>query len=73
MKVVELFQLANMGCLRFSWSHFSLSMIISVVPLMTFSVLRKCQRYRSAWFVRVVRPRVLTHGLWSQGAPDSHV
>lgn len=33
MKVAELFQFASMGCLRLSWSRFSLSMLINAVPL----------------------------------------
>ena len=66
MKAVELFQLANMGCLSFSSSHFSLSVVINVVPLMTLSVLRRCHCYCSVWFMKAVRPPVLTHGLWSQ-------
>lgn len=72
-KAAELFQRANMGCLRFSWSHFSLSVIVNVVPLITLSILHKGQRYRSVWSVRAVGPRVLPHGLGPEGAPGSRV
>lgn len=73
MKAVELLQLDSMGFLRFSWSPFSLTMITNVVPLMTLPVSHKCQCYHSVLSMRVARPRVLPHGLWSQGASDSHV